>query len=366
MARHAGYCPCALYRGRARIIRRASLGPSDNYPARVLECYYIALSAEIFDGFPNIDWPSLSLPSYPRLWVKHILTKVPHARIVYRRLQRCRDDLDLLQFEEYMDLANSTRSKRAVKRCREFFERWILKLNLFIDAADPVLRVDPELGAFNTYLASWKNGVHEFAFSIAQPITHTKAPLLPHGTSADIDAVLTLHNKALLLTATNVTGLFVATDDHIRGETRKLYQPVLNVTGKITCVHVPDIRFPGVKVVDVTVESGGLWPYHSTTLVAYFNRVERNLRMRVPPTVGMSVTLTGELCGWVNGTIAVDVDDFDFNNDGPVPAGPLATLPNLFQKLNFGSDFAVFADPSRLPPLAGRPSAFAAYPGDTF
>ncbi|EJD38498.1 hypothetical protein AURDEDRAFT_172429 [Auricularia subglabra TFB-10046 SS5] len=141
MPRHAGYCPCALYRGRARIIRRASLGPSDTYPTRALECYYIALCTELFDGFPNIDWPSLSLPSYPRLWIKHILFKVPHARIVYRRLLRCREDLELLEFDEYLDLANSARSKRAIKRRREFFERWIWKLHAFIDAAEAEIRL---------------------------------------------------------------------------------------------------------------------------------------------------------------------------------------------------------------------------------
>ncbi|EJD38497.1 hypothetical protein AURDEDRAFT_128832 [Auricularia subglabra TFB-10046 SS5] len=234
-----------------------------------------------------------------------------------------------------------------------------MQLNGLVTLRSPVLHEDAELGSFNTYLASWKNGGHEFAFSIAQPIKHVKAPLLPHGTTADVDATLTLHNNSLLLTATNVTGLYLATSNSLRAETNRLFQPTLNVAGKIARIHPPDLRFPGVQAVDLLVEAGGLWPYHDTTLVAYFNREELRLRLSVPLLPDMSLSLVGVLCGWVNGTIAMDVDDFKFNNDGPLPEAPLATLPNLFQKLNIVSDFAQFSDPSRLPPLAARPSSFA-------
>ncbi|EJD45351.1 hypothetical protein AURDEDRAFT_165567 [Auricularia subglabra TFB-10046 SS5] len=132
----AGYCPCALYRGRARIVRRAALGPSDRVPTRALECYYIALSAEIFDGFPNIDWASITQHGYARRWAKHLLLKIPHPRIVYRRLQRCREDLETLEFHEYFDISKSSRSKRAVTKRRDYFEKWILALYAFLDRAD--------------------------------------------------------------------------------------------------------------------------------------------------------------------------------------------------------------------------------------
>lgn len=136
MRRRAGYCPCALYRGSARIVRRASLGPSDKCPTRALNCYYLALSAEIFDGFPNIDWTYIAHPRYPSKWVRHTLHKVPYPRIVYRRLRRCRREVDAMEFDERCLMSQSPRSARAVQKRAEFFDLWVENLNAFLDRAE--------------------------------------------------------------------------------------------------------------------------------------------------------------------------------------------------------------------------------------
>ncbi|EJD45207.1 hypothetical protein AURDEDRAFT_165752 [Auricularia subglabra TFB-10046 SS5] len=104
-------------------------------------CYYIALSAELFEGFPNIDWTSIAQPGYARRWAQHLLLMIPHPRIVHRRLQRCREDVETLEFHEYFDMSKSSRSKRAVTRRRDYFERWIEELYTFLVRADDEIRM---------------------------------------------------------------------------------------------------------------------------------------------------------------------------------------------------------------------------------
>ncbi|EJD40707.1 hypothetical protein AURDEDRAFT_170122 [Auricularia subglabra TFB-10046 SS5] len=416
----AGYCPCALYRGRARIVRRAALGPSDGVPSRALDCYYIALSAELFEGFPNIDWSAITSPTYARRWVRHLLSLIPHPRIVYRRLLRCRDEFETLQFEEYFDLARSIRSARAVAKRRGQFEKWAWDLEVFLERAEEeikhlppvrgdarsareagrlscdirrvrayksasegahepakhlramtgilcesfmvlrslVLIHDPELDChFNTYLASSLVDGHYFAFSVAQPLRDEGSPLQPHGGTAEVHGTLTVYKKSLLFSATSVLGVHLPSDKRTRHKTRKLFHPTLHFVGKVKHVYPISLRTPTQRTIDVAVDCDGVWPYEDTVLKCHFNLRERRFETVALLEPDMSISISGELLAWEDGKLSVDVHDASPNNEGELPGRLLATLPNLFEKLGIMNDFAVFNDPCSLPLRAGLPAS---------
>ncbi|EJD45206.1 hypothetical protein AURDEDRAFT_165751 [Auricularia subglabra TFB-10046 SS5] len=229
-----------------------------------------------------------------------------------------------------------------------------------LDLRYPVFVKAPDLGcSFNTYLAASKIDGHEFCFSIAQPLMDDLEALLPNGMCADVQATMTLHEKSVLLSATSVSGLFVAPNARKPAETRKLFQPVLTFAGKVTRVYPVDVDRPTVKAVDITVQCRDTWPYTDTVLKCYFNRRERVFRFLAHLDVGMSLSVTGELAGWEEGNLFVDVNEAGPDNSGDLPARALVAVPNLFERLNYVNNFALFHDPSTLPPRGGLPASLA-------
>ncbi|EJD45352.1 hypothetical protein AURDEDRAFT_124730 [Auricularia subglabra TFB-10046 SS5] len=224
----------------------------------------------------------------------------------------------------------------------------------------PVFVKAPDLGcSFNTYLAASRIDGHEFCFSVAQPLMDDLEPLLPNGMCGDVQATLTLHEGSVLLSATSVSGMYVAGNARKPAETRKLFQPVLTFAGKVTRVYAADVDLPTVKAVDITVECRDTWPYVDTVVKCYFNRRERVFRFLAHFEVGMLLCVTGELAGWEAGNLFVDVNEVGPDNSGDLPARALVAVPNLFEHLNYVNKFALFRNPSTLPPRGGLPASLA-------
>ncbi|EJD35812.1 hypothetical protein AURDEDRAFT_130406 [Auricularia subglabra TFB-10046 SS5] len=209
----------------------------------------------------------------------------------------------------------------------------------------PLLHIDTQIDLFYpnfspsgrdfvyaTYLSQLDINGSVFPVSIALPVKEEGAQLLPSGTVAHVTGSLSVSGNSLLVTASEIMPLYVASTPQTRAGIAKLYKPFLTAVGFVSSGRVHDLDNPAALVVDVTVERTDRWPHSPVTLR------------------GTPLILSGVLLGWEDGKLALDVHDVRCNNNGEAPDHPLVAYPNPFQFRPVIDGYVVFDGSSPPPP----------------
>ncbi|EJD34520.1 hypothetical protein AURDEDRAFT_176440 [Auricularia subglabra TFB-10046 SS5] len=176
-----------------------------------------------------------------------------------------------------------------------------------------------------------------FPVTVAHPLQEAESQPLPAGTNAYLFGSFSVVDDSILVTASELLPLYVATTPATRAAARELYEPYITVAGVVSPGRVLDIIYPAALVVDVTASCNDRWP-------CFFNRDEKRFRTLTAFLPNTPLILSGKPFGWADGKLAVDVHEVRFNNLGDPPAPALALYPSPFQHCQLRNGYGVFPD----------------------